>query len=1166
MLSGRLPLRPLMPALGLVLLAGLSWATPTAAVTRVPAFRDDSGRHGTGGTRGTDGDATPDGESGERQKKEDDKKEGLPLKPTRSIEFATTEATWLSLDVAPDGSMLVLEILGDLYTLPIDGGDAVPLTSGMAFDSQPRYSPDGKRIAFISDRDGAENLWIMHADGTGPKKLSRDEGAEFASPAWTPDGSYVAVSRNAQGLGTFEIWMYHVEGGSGVRITTSADSPKTPRNRRVNTLGPEFSPDGHFLYYARKMGGFQYNATFPMWQIARRDLVHGNEDILTQAVGSAIRPVLSPDGSRLVYGTRRDAETGLRLRDMESGEDRWLTWPVQRDDQESRFTRDLLPGYAFTPDGKDLILSYGGGIHRMDVTTGESRPIPFKADIHQDLGPRLHFPARVDTGPVRARLIQKPVASPDGARVAFSTLARIYVADLAEAQPRPVSADEQKAFEPAWSPDGRWLAYVTWSAGEGHIWKIRASGRGRPERLTRVPAFYSDPVFTPDGSEIVALRGMAHERVAEPVDRRQLPGMDLVAIPAAGGDARLIIPARGRGRPHFGPEPDRVYLYSDAGLVSVRLDGSDRLEHLKVVGSPRLGAPEPQPADDIRISPAGDWALAHTSNQLYLVALPPVAHDVPTVNVNSPSLPAARLTAVGADDFGWADGGSTITWSIGSTFYRRPRSSVTFESRKESGDDDKETPGEGAARSLFAPGAAGDDGTKSPADDAEDTPEETTPFPEEDPAVESFSMALEFPRSVPEADIVLRGGRVITMRGDEVLDNADVVIHNNRVVAVGRQSNVTVPDGARIVDVRGMTLVPGFIDTHAHWTEIRRGILDLQNWSFLANLAYGVTAGLDVQTGTNDMFAYQDMVDTGEILGPRAFSTGPGIFSNNAFKSKEAAAGVIARYKNHYRNRHLKSYVVGTREQRQFVVQAARDLEMMPTTEGALDMKIDLTHALDGFNGNEHALPIVPLFRDVVELYARSGIGYTPTLLVAYGGPWAENYFYTSTEVHDDAKLNRFMPHNLIDAKTRRRPWFRRDEQVFPRLAAQAAKIVRAGGHVGIGGHGQLQGLGYHWEMWALASGGLTPHQVLRAATLHGADMIGYDADLGSIEPGKLADLVVLAKNPLDDIHNTNTVRYVVKNGELFDGETLDRIWPDPRPLPPLWWWNDDPAGGAGHH
>jgi imidazolonepropionase-like amidohydrolase len=240
------------------------------------------------------------------------------------------------------------------------------------------------------------------------------------------------------------------------------------------------------------------------------------------------------------------------------------------------------------------------------------------------------------------------------------------------------------------------------------------------------------------------------------------------------------------------------------------------------------------------------------------------------------------------------------------------------------------------------------------------------------------------------------------------------------------------------------------------------------------------------------------------------------------------------------------------------MVEACKKLGMMPTTEGALDLKLDLTHVIDGFHGNEHTLPIIPLEKDVVQLFAESGTADTPTLIVAYGSPWGENYFYETTEVHDDAKLNRFTPHSVIDRKSKRRPgWFRNDEYSTSKLAEGVAKIARAGGRIGIGSHGQLQGLGYHWEMWLVASGGMTAMEMLRCATMNGALIVGLAQEIGSIEPGKLADMIILDKNPLDDIHNTNTVQWVMKNGELFEGKTLNQVWPEKKSLPPLWFWKD---------
>ena len=1074
---------------------------------------------------------------------EEEPQEGLALEATRTIEFETDEVTWMSVDVSPDGTTLVLEILGDLYTLPIGGGEARRITEGLAFDSQPSFSPDGEWIAYLSDHDGGENLWIVRTDGTDAKQLSKETSTDFASPTWSADGDYAITSRTGPGFGAYEIWMYHVQGGSGVQVTQAASSPDAPRSAQSNSMGVQASADGRYLYYAAKTGGFEYNLSFPQWQIARRDLTTGMTDVLTQAPGSAVRPLLSPDGRRLVYGTRFDTQTGLRVRDLETGEDRWLKYPVQRDDQESRFTRDLLPGYAFMPDGTEIVLSYGGGLQRVTLGDGTATEIPFTALVSQQLGPQLRVRQRVEEGPVEARLIQDPSQSPDGSRLAFSALTHLYTMTLPGGTPQRVSSSDEREFQPAWSPEGEWIAYVTWAAEGGHLWKVRADGASSPVRLTEHAAFYSDPVWSPDGSRIVALRATTHDRLGGEFDFGVV-GRDIVWLPATGGDIETVIPSRGVGKPHFTHDPERIYAYlmmgfrGPHGLVSFRFDGTDRRTHIQVTG-PIGFSDEPGGADDVRMSPNGNWVLAHVGNQLYLVTVPHVGGDAPTVNVDGPSVPTKKLTTIGADYFAWADGGDTMTWAVGPAFFRQPFDTVSFEEEEPEEADDE------------------DDGKKKGRKKKKGEAEEE---PEEPPLYEEIRIALEAARHAPEGTIVLRGARVITMHGDEVIENGDVVVTDNRIVGVGPAGAIEIPPGARVEDVTGKTIVPGFVDTHAHWFEIRRGIMDVQNWSFLANLAYGVTSGLDVQTATNDMFAYQDLVDSGEILGPRAYSTGPGVFSDNNFQDLEQTKGVLRRYREYYRTRNLKAYMSGNRKQRQLVAAASHELGMMPTTEGALDLKLDLTHVFDGFAGNEHSIPIVPLYRDVVELIAQSGTAYTPTLLVLYGGPWAENYFYATEEVHDDAKLRRFMPHEVVDGKSQRRPWFRDQEHAFSQVATEAGKILRAGGLVGVGSHGQLQGLGYHWELWSLASGDLTPHEALRAATILGAEIIGFADDLGSIEPGKLADLVVLDANPLEDIRNTNTVRWVMKNGELFDGDTLDQLWPVERQMEPLWWWDDEPA------
>lgn len=1056
---------------------------------------------------------------------------GLPLEPERTVSLQASEATWLSLDVSSDDETIIFEFLGDIFTIPANGGEAVAVTEGMGFDSQPAYSPDSELIAFVSDRSGSENLWIANADGSAAKALTSDSEAQFTSPAWTPDGLYVIVSRSSWGLRTNELWMYHKDGGNGVRLTTAKAAANTPTSQRLNALGPQVSADGRYVYYASRRGGFSYNLSIPAWTIARMDLETGDTDTVITAQGSAMRPILSPDGRYMVYATRFDAETGLRLRDLETGEDDWLIFPVTRDDQESRFTRDLYPAATFTSDSSSLLTTFDGKIQSVSVPDGIATEIPFSVTMEHPIGPDLDFEQSIETGDIQVRIAQTPAVSPDGEEIVFSALGELYVHAIEDNETRLLDEAGSAAFHPSWSPDGRDIVYVSWEPEGGHIWKIRANGSGNPDQLTENLAYYTDPVFTPDGEQVVALRASNASYVSREVDFGPVPTSDLIRLPEDGGEVTVITHAVGMIAPHFAANSDRVYLTTAGGLISLRMDGMDRRTHLQVKGKGAYSSEEAVAADEMRIAPDGNWALAQVSNQLYLIAVPRTGPSGAEVNVSSPSVPATRLSDLAPDYFGWSEEGQEFFWAVGTSVYRQTFDSISF-GDEEDGDND---------------------GADSESENAED--EGTVPVLREDSEdVETIAINLSVERDVPEGSILLRGAKVITMNGDQVIENGEVLITGNKVAGVGNNGSLQLPEDTEIIDINGRVVMPGFVDSHAHWFEIRRGIIEENNWAFLANFAYGVTSGLDVQTATNDMFAYQDMIDSGRMIGPRAFSTGPGVFSDNGFNSYDEAYGVLKRYQEHYRTRNIKAYISGDRKQRHWLVQASQELGMMPTTEGALDLKLNLTHAIDGFWGTEHALPIVPLYEDVVELFAQTGIAYTPTLLVAYGGPWAENYFYSRSNPHDDPKLSRFTPHHALDARTRRRPgWFMDEEHVFTRLAEGAAQVLRAGGKVGVGSHGQLQGLGYHWELWALASGGLTNMEALRVATLGGAEIIGYENEIGSLEVGKYADIVVLSADPLEDIENSNSVSMVMRNGRLYDANTLEEIAPGNRPAPELW-------------
>ncbi|MCG8469219.1 MAG: amidohydrolase family protein [Gemmatimonadetes bacterium] len=1086
----------------------------------------------------------------------DEEEASLPLEAARSFQLDTDEGTWLSVDVSPDGRTIVFDLLGDLFTVPIAGGRATRITEGMAFDMQPRFSPDGETLLFVSDRSGGNNLWTLELATGDTTQVTKGNGNQWLSPEWAPDGTYIAASKGATRLGVVKLWLGHIDGGSGQVLIPEPEARKT--------VGAAFTPDGRYIWHAGRNRSWDYNAAFPQYQLSMYDRETGTVFGRTARYGSAFRPAISPDGRWLVYGSRHDDQTGLRIRDLASGDERWLAYPVTRDDKESIADRDVLPGMAFTPDSRELVASYGGKIWRLPVDGGDPVPVPFQVDERFVMGPEVVFDYAVeDTPTFTVRQIRDAVPSPTSDRLAFTSLDRLYVMGWPDGEPRRATDLDATEAHPSWSPDGAWIAFVSWQPEGGHIWKVRANGDGDPVRLTSQAATYQQPAWSPVGDRVAAIRGptRAYQEATGPF----APGAadDVVWVPAdppeGGAAATVVIPTEGRSRPHFTQDPDRIYLSHGAdGLVSVRWDGTDPKSHLKITGNTRPGASQPNRASVTMMAPRGDQALAQVNRDLYVVTVPQVGAEAPSISVSNPddaAFPARRVTEFGGEFPAWSGDGRTVHWSMGNAHfaYDLDRARVVEDSIAEARRAEAE-----AESDEEAPDEADDDAAAEASDEDEDAGYE----PDE------RRILIEASRDVPEGSVLLRGGRVITMEGHEVLENADILVTDNRIAAVGASGSLETPSGAEELDITGTTVVPGFVDTHAHmWPAW--GLHKTQVWLYLANLAYGVTTTRDPQTSSTDVITYGDLVEAGQVLGPRVYSTGPGVFGDyvmEGIEDADHADRLLKKYNEYYDTKTIKMYMAGNRQQRQWVVAASKERGLMPTTEGGLRAMYDLTLAIDGYSGLEHSFPIYPLYKDVIELFAKSGIVYTPTLLVAYGGPWAENYWFATENPHDDEKLARFTPHAALDAVTRRRNagWFMDEEHVFADLAVGVKQLVDAGGKVGVGSHGQLQGLGYHWELWSMQAGGLSEHDALRAATIYGAEAIGFGDDLGSIAGGKLADLVVLEGNPLDDIRNTNTVRYVMKNGRLYDGDTLDEVWPRQRPLADAGWRVDEPVAGGG--
>jgi Tol biopolymer transport system component/imidazolonepropionase-like amidohydrolase len=1042
-----------------------------------------------------------------------------PTGPTRTIAFDTDEGTWLHLDVHPDGKRIVFSLLGDLYLLPIAGGEAQRITSGPAYDVQPRFSPDGTQIAFASDRSGIENLWVCALDGSGARALTQEKEISVSAPAWSPRGDWVVGRKrftDMSSIGTVELWLWHAKGGQGV--------PLTKRDEQPDAADPAFPPDEErFVYFSARDARFGYdsNVNDGLWQIKRLDRRDGKAVAITGELGGAIAPTFSRDGRTLAFARRVRAKTRIEVMDLASGRTRLVAEDVQRDNQEGFAFHGTFPGFAFTPDGQALVASAGNKLWRFDVSDGARTAIPFRARVEQTVTePR---PAVADD--VRARVLRWPSLSPDGKTLVFEALGRIWTMPASGGAPRRIGTGDDVEVSPAFSPDGREIVYATWSDRDGgHVWRRTLKG-GRPVRLTEVAGQYANPSFSRDGSKVVFVRGSgAAFRDHDLIDELWL---EVRWVGRDGGASRYVASVENRGsnrrmpRPTFSADGARVYFIDDEAaekpgspprtlLYSAALDGGDKRMHLRFAR-----------AEEIALSPDARHVAFNEQHDAWVTVLPEESAEVVEVGLEDGALPVARLSDEGGEWVAWARDGDAITFARGPEV-RVVRLADALRPRE------PETPA--AAEVSERKKEAG-------------IPEEQLPLPQS----LSIAVDLRVPRARPSGVVAYVGARIVTMRGDEVIENGAIVVEGDRIRALGAASEVALPVNARRVDLAGRTIIPGLFDEHAHLHYSTLDVHPQQPWKYAANLAYGVTSTHDVSATSHEVFGQSERVEAGSMIGPRIYSTGAVLYGADmpmraSIKSLEDARKTLRRMKA-FGAFSVKSYMQPGRNQRQWILRAAREEGMLVVPEGGGDLESNVTMILDGHTTIEHALPIAPLGRDVVQLFAQSGTAYTPTLLVAYGGLSGDRWFHQHYELWKDERLARFVPQGVIDGLGRIRGVMATDPADWHHLAvaASARDLLRAGALVNLGGHGQMQGLGPHWEMWAFVQAGMTPLEALRVATLNPAKTLGLDADLGSLEAGKLADFAVLEQNPLERIENSETVALVVKNGVAYTPEQLAR-------------------------
>ncbi|MBT3676813.1 MAG: amidohydrolase family protein [Candidatus Marinimicrobia bacterium] len=1020
--------------------------------------------------------------------------------PTKTIEFTTSEGTWMSLDVSPDGREIIFDLLGDLYTIPTTGGKATQITSGPAWDVQPTYSPNGKSIAFTSDRSGGDNIWIMDRDGSTSKQVSKESFRLLNNPVFTADGNYIIARKhfvNTRSLGAGEMWRYHTSGGKGVQVNKR-------RNWQHDAGEPDVSADGQYLYYSQDVSpgnSYQYNRDpyGQIYAVHRIDLETGEKTTAADGPGGAATPQISPNGKQLAFVRRVGLKTALFVKELASGNERMLFDNLNRDAQETWAIFGIHPGFSWTPNGKNIIITAKGGFWNVTVSNANVKPIPFTAEVEQKLTKPYAIKNEVGANAFEVKVLRHTRVSPNGKKVVFNALGKLYVANVdGSGRKRLTKQHNGLEYAPAWSPNGKQIAFTTWSDKQKGRLAVVSGNGGKPKFLKLPAGHYFDPSWSGDGSKLVYRRGGGSWIRGR--DNSAKTG--IYSIKVKGGKPKLV--TKSGSEPHFTSGDSRILLMGrekdNRALYSVDLNGQDR----RVLATSKY-------ANRIILSPNEDWVLFDSRFHVYAAPFSKIGKAI-NLGPKTASIPVKQLTAGSGFEPHWSDNNS-IHWTLGSELFST---------------DLKEA-------FTFVPGA---------------------PDSLPDPVESGTNLGWTATAPSPKGIVAITGATIITMDGDEVIENGIILIENNRIKKVGN-SKMRIPKGAKMVDAFGKTIIPGLVDVHAHMGLEWDGLSSEQNWHYLANLAFGITTTHDPSRDTEMVFANSELQKSGMLLAPRIYSTGTILYGAVAgftaeINSLDDAKRALERIKA-FGGFSVKSYNQPRREQRQQILKAARELDMLVYPEGGSTLQHNLNMVADGHTGIEHSIPVSPLYKDALTLYGESGVGYTPTLIVSYGGIWGENYWYSKMNVFEHSRLQSFFPQQLLDQK-RRRMKVEEDDWNHIENAKAAKALSDAGVKVNNGAHGQLQGMGLHWEMWMMAQGGMSPMEALKASTINGAEYLGMGDDLGSIEQGKLADLVILGKNPLKNIQNSDSVEMVMINGRLYDAATMNEVVTGNAKRKPLWW------------
>jgi len=970
--------------------------------------------------------------------------------PTEAVVVELDEGTGLAFDASRDGRWLVIDLLGQLWRVPADGGTAVPMTDAVrdgAEDREPAIAPDGRRVAFRGERGGRQGLWLLEADGSVRQltQLANPDGYDGAA-AWSPDGRSLAFTRLLLPDSAFPRprSVLGILGGSGGVVRALA----LPGAVGPSVTEPAWHPDGRRVAVVARS-----NPRAPGGRIWLVDTAGGSATPLTDSVVHASGPAVSPTGDRIAYFAP-DANGRIQV---------WVQGLEQSTPPPTRVTShtDVTPtSIAWSRDGGRLLYGANGKLWSVARAGGAPVPIPFSArlSIRRQAGglAPARFPQPGVSEPVRGFMGLS--LSPDGRRIAMIALGALWVMDVGRS-PREVARLPDDARYLSWAPDGAELA---WSAGrlEHEDLFVTDLARGTTRRVTSLPGREALPAWSPDG------RWIAFVQVAP----QQEP---------------------------------RVRLASARGAVVSDTSGAQNLGpgHIDWTGSPAY-APVWSPDGSRILAPAPNYDAARPA-QAQMLGLSGAASTV--------SL---------------ADSPIFVQWTAGALVYVRHARlwRLPFDSTGARGAPEPL----GDAPALFPSVSASGD----------------VLYVSEDGLVVRSSSGAERRLGWPlrytppvTGPLLIRNVRIIDGSGTPPSTPRDVLVERGRIARI--EPAGTIRARADTLDAAGQFMIPGMMDLHAH----------IYAPELLPSALYfGITTMRDQGAPIGSVIAYSDAIAAGAYPGPRVSYGGFQFYSDWAFDAEDGQGIEPEADSAHVRRAvglaaGLGAQHIKTRTFRRWDINARMVLEAHQRglrTTGHCAHQLPLVAV--GFDTKEHAAfcngrDDAPIYSDLIRIYRAAGISVVPT--VVYTGLAAKldrpDYF------ESDRELAPFILPITSD------DWMLRLDSVGRRRMAQttivarnvAAALVRAGVTIGTGTDVWQVPTAVHMELEELVAAGLTPIEAIRAATGDAARILGAERELGTIELGKRADLVLLTEDPTADIRNTRRISAVIQEGRVVNRAAL---------------------------